>query len=325
MPAVVSTATIPRDARRVAILVNPKAGPKAARPWADRLAQRLRDQGFQTELFTDLAAATAQANQWHAEGGLRTLVGAGGDGTAAELANRTDQGVPITLLPTGNSNLLARYFRLSKDPETLCRTVVKGVTTRVDAGQANDRIFLLMASCGFDAEVVRRVHQHRTGHIRFRTYFKPIAEVVWTYDYPEIRVHWEEDHACRTPLSARWLFVFNLPCYGGGFRIAPQANGADGLLDVCSFRRGHLWPGLKFVAGVVLGQHQRMADWTTSRVRRLQITSDGQVPYQLDGDPGGFLPLDIQVLPGRLTLVVPEEAVRATTSTEQPAANGSNG
>ena len=28
-----------------------------------------------------------------------------------------------------------------------------------------------------------------------------------------------------------------------------------------------------------------------------------------DDDPGGFLPLDIQVLPGRLTLVVPGEAV----------------
>jgi diacylglycerol kinase (ATP) len=33
------------------------------------------------------------------------------------------------------------------------------------------------------------------------------------------------------------------------------------------------------------------------------------VPYQLDGDPGGLLPLDVQVLPGRLTLVVPREAV----------------
>jgi len=33
------------------------------------------------------------------------------------------------------------------------------------------------------------------------------------------------------------------------------------------------------------------------------------VPYQLDGDASGFLPLDIRVLPGRLTLVVPEAAV----------------
>ena len=186
LPTVVSISTISRHADRVAILVNPKAGPTAAGPWADLLAQRLRQQGLQTELFTDLAEAAAQANGWHAEGRLRTLVAAGGDGTAAELVNRTAEGVPIALLPAGNSNLLARYFHLGKDPEVLCRTIVEGVAARIDAGRANDRIFLLMAGCGFDAEVVRRVHDRRTGHVGSHTYFKPLAEAIWSYEYPEI-------------------------------------------------------------------------------------------------------------------------------------------
>ena len=62
---------------------------------------------------------------------------------------------------------------------------------------------------------------------------------------------------------------------------------------------------------VLLGRHQRSADWTMRRVGRARITSDAPVPYQLDGDPGGLLPLDVESLPGRLTLVVPEEAVDA--------------
>ena len=286
----------------------PRLVPRAAKPCADRLAERLREQGFQTELFTDLAEATAQANRWHAEGCLRTLVGAGGDGTAAELANRTAEGVPITLLPAGNSNLLAGYFHLCKDPEILCRTIVEGVAARIDAGLANGRIFLMMAGCGFDADVVRRVHEHRTGHISIRTYFKHVVKAIWSYEYPEIRVHWEEDGETLPPLAARWLFVFNLPCYGGGFRIAPHSDGSDGLLDLCTMRRGHLWHGLWYAASVLLGRHQRMADWTTRRLRRLRITSDARVPYQLDGDPGGLLPLDVEVLPGRLTLVVPKRS-----------------
>ena len=110
-------------------------------------------------------------------------------------------------------------------------------------------------------------------------------------------------------LSVRWLFAINLPRYGGGFRIAPQADGADGLLDMCAFRGGHFWRGLGYVAALLLRQHQRLADCTIRRVRRLRITADAPVPYQLDGDPGGLLPLDVQVLPGRLTLVVPREAV----------------
>jgi diacylglycerol kinase (ATP) len=322
LPAVVSTAVLPSTADRVAILVNPKAGAQAAGPWAERLAQRLRGEGFATELFTDLPQAAAKANQWHAEGSLRTLVGAGGDGTAAELVNRTAEGIPITLLPAGNSNLLARYFNLSKDVEALCRTVVDGVTARVDAGVANGRIFLLMASCGFDAEVVHRLHARRTGHVSIRSYFQPIAEAIWSYDFPAIRVHCGEEGAADWPTLVRWLFVFNLPCYGGGFRIAPHADGADGLLDVCSFRQGRFWPGLGYVAALLLRRHQRLAGWTTRRARRLRITSDGPAPYQLDGDPGGMLPVEIETLPGRLTLMIPKETVRTIASTDVQTASG---
>ena len=309
MPPVVSTSTLSRDADRVAILVNPKAGPIAAQPGADRLAGLLEKQGFKVEVFTDLAAATSQANRWHAEGCLRTLVGVGGDGTAAELVNRTDEGVPLTLFPGGNSNLLARYLGMTKDPEFIFRTIVDGVAARLDAGKANGRIFLLMIGCGFDAEVVNRVHGCRTGHISLKDYLPQVRDVIRSYKYPEIRANWEDDGQPAGSLTARWLFVFNLPCYGGGFRIAPHADGSAGLLDVCGFRSGGFW---RHLATIMLRQHRRLPGWMTCRRPRLRITSDAQVPYQIDGDPGGMLPLDVEVLPGRLTLVVPKEAVLGT-------------
>jgi diacylglycerol kinase family enzyme len=295
----------------VAILVNPRVKATAAWPRVNRLAELLPQHGFKTELFTDLAAVAEAANRWHAEGRLRALVAVGGDGTAAELVNRTADGVPLTVLPAGNCNLLANYFHLSKDPEILCQTIAEGVVVRVDAGAANERIFLLMVGCGFDADVVRRVHARRTGHVRNHSYLKPIAEAIWSYEFPEIRVYCEQDGDVTGQLSVRWVFVSNLPCYGGGLRIAPQADGSDGLLDVCSFHRGHLWAGLRYATAVLFGQHQRLADCTVRRTRRLRITSDAAVPYQLDGDPGGWLPLDIDVLPGRLSLVVPKEIVES--------------
>jgi diacylglycerol kinase family enzyme len=276
---------------------------------ADRLLKLLPGRGFVAKGFTELAAATAWANQCHADGRLRALVGMGGDGTAAELINRTAEGVPLTLLPAGNSNLLARHFGLRNDPQFVCRTIAEGVLARFDAGRANGRLFSLMAGCGFDAEVVRRVHQRRRGHLRQWAYFGSALRAIASYPFPEIRVHWEEEDGGGEPLSARWLFAFNLPCYGGGFRIAPESDGSDGLLDVCAFGRGHLWHTLKLAAAVLLGRHQRLADWTWRRVRRSRLTSDGQVPYQLDGDPAGLLPLDLEVLPGRVTLVVPNGAV----------------
>ncbi|MCE5267317.1 MAG: diacylglycerol kinase family lipid kinase [Planctomycetaceae bacterium] len=307
MPPVVSTAKCAPDANRVAILLNPKAGPRAGQSRADQLAELLRNQGLQAELFTDLAAAASQANRWHAEGRLRALVGVGGDGTAAELINRTAEGVPLTFLPAGNSNLLARYLGISKEPDALCRTIVDGTLARLDAAQANGRLFSLMVSCGFDADVVRRVHEHRHGHISHYSYGAPILRSIGNYRFPQLRIECDGANDAE-PFLARWLFVFNLPCYGGGFHIAPQANGADGLLDVASFRRGGLWNGLWYAATILSRQHRRLGQCTEHRVRRLRITADAEVPYQLDGDPGGTLPLDIEVLPGRLTLLVPNAA-----------------
>ena len=314
MSAVVSTAAIPGRTDRVAVLFNQRAGPGDSHACVERLHELLEQRGFATELFTDLDAAAREANRWHAEGRLRALVGVGGDGTAAELINRAVEGAPLTFLPAGNSNLLAGYFGLRKEPEAVCRVITDGLIARVDAGEANGRLFSLMAGCGFDAEVVRRVHAVRTGHISRASYAMPILQSIGSYDFPEIRIQWPEFDAVE-PAVASWLFAFNLPCYGGGLRIAPQADGSDGLLDVCCMRRGHLWPGLWYAAALLARQHRRLADFSARRATRVRISSDGEVPYQLDGDPGGTLPLDIRIVPGRLTLLVPAEVVSGRRET----------
>ena len=48
-----------------------------------------------------------------------------------------------------------------------------------------------------------------------------------------------------------------------------------------------------------------MADYRTCNATRVRIESKEPVHYQLDGDPGGMLPLEIEVLPARITLVHP--------------------
>jgi len=295
---------------RVVLSMNPTAGSGSPLARSKRLAELLRAAGIQAAIHMDLEEVGRLANAWHEEGRLRALVAVGGDGTAAELVNRTAPGLPIALFPAGNENLLARYLGIGKSPEQLCRIIVDGRRRQFDAARAGDRIFLIMFSCGFDAEVVHRVHARRTGHIRSRNYYKPIAEVLRSYTYPEIQACWDDDAGHSVPAfqaSMRWLFAFNFPCYGGGLKIAPNADGRDGLVDVCGFRRGSRWLTLRYAAALLLRRHQRLGDWVAGRTSRLTITATSSVPYQLDGDPGGFLPVEVESLPGRLTLLVPQD------------------
>jgi diacylglycerol kinase (ATP) len=296
----------------VLILRNPKAGARDTFTKVEKLATLLQQRGFNVETFTDLHLATQQANSLVDDGKLRALVGVGGDGTAAELVNRTKPGTPITLLPAGNENLLARYLCLESTPEHLTETIVQGDIISLDAGSAAGKIFLLMASCGLDAEVVHRVHGRRIGHLSSRNYLKPLWDALRTYEYPELRIYYDEalDEASESPcITARWISIFNLPCYGGGLRFAPHAIGDDGQLDLCGFRQGKFWRFLGYMATVYLRQHQRSANWFNRRIKRVRIVSDVPVPYQLDGDPGGWLPLDIEILPNRLTMLVPKKTL----------------
>lgn len=301
-------------ADQVVISVNPRAGAASSQVRVTQLTAALGAVGLRTQVTTQLEAIQDIVGPLIEQGRLRALVGIGGDGTAAEMLNRTAPGTPLAILPAGTENLLARYLGLSADPLELAQTIRRGLLLRLDAGCANGRLFQLMVSCGFDAEVVRRLHGSRTGHIRRWSYAKPILEAIRSYSYPELRVYCaqgsDEWQPCEPWGVARWAFAFNLPCYGGGLRLAPLAEGMDGELDVLTFRRGSLLHGLNYTASVFMGRHLRLADCQHTRTARMRIEADEPVPYQVDGDPGGMLPLELHVQPARLSVLVPEQTIR---------------
>jgi diacylglycerol kinase (ATP) len=298
----------------VLIGFNPLAGARdpQKRERVEQLREALRARGLASEVVSDREALAAQAADEHRQGKLAAVVAAGGDGTASDLVNRTEPGVPIALLPLGTENLLARYLRLPRDPAAVAEIIATGKSISLDVGLANGRLFLLMAGCGFDGEVVRRLHATRDGHITQWSYVKHILASIRTYQYPQFEV------TCRlsgrdfeTPIehsvSARWAFVSNVPRYAGGLRFSPAASGDDGRLDLCAFQGGSFWSGLRYLSGVLTGQHQSMRDCVTAQATQIVLEAAEPVPYQLDGDPGGWLPLTIDVLPRRMTVIVPQK------------------
>lgn len=303
--------------RQVLVLMNPRAGPFLRAQVVDRLAANLQSRGFQVTVGDNLPRFVELARETWSAGQLQAVVAAGGDGTVVAVARELPSDIPIAVLPLGTENLLAKCYGLRADPDVVAQTIAQHRSVDLDAGMANGRMFLVMLGCGFDAHVVDQVHRARTGHIRHWSYISPILEAIRSYNYPELRICYEIDHgtgevetACTSvTLQACWAFVANLPKYAVGLGILPGACGHDGLLDLCTFRRGGLGNGLWYLYEVLRGQHQRNPDCTMVRVKRLRIESDVPLPYQLDGDPGGQLPVEITCLPRRLRILVPEVAL----------------
>lgn len=234
------------------------------------------------------------------------IVAAGGDGTltlASQIAAAS--GAAVLPMPMGTENLLARQMGYSAVPAVVAESILKcqirsidSIDVRIGRRQISS---LVMATAGFDAAVVRRVHLRRRGHIRRWTYAGPIARSMVDYPFSEIRVI--ADHG--EPIICRWAMVFNGPAYAGSLPIAPAARIDDGKLDVVCFTGKTRLDGLRYLAGVMTGRHHRFSDVQTLQAVTVRIESDARVPLQCDGDYVGRLPATLQCRPGSVRLVRP--------------------
>ncbi len=303
--------------RHVLIAANPKSGATSSQARVAGLRDALTEAGYICRVQTSLDMLQQECLSLDAAGQLRAIVSAGGDGTADALANRLPSHIPLLIFPLGTENLLAKHLGITGDIRQVRCMLQANQRLALDAGSANGKLFLVMLSCGFDAEVVRSMHAMRTGHINRWSYARHILSALRNYRFPQLAYQLVGDEARPAvqetlDRSAAWLFVFNVPRYAASLKFCPQADPLDGLLDICTFQRAGLGSGLCYLLRLWLGSHQHMRGFRHERCQSIQVLqpSDAggrnmEVPFQVDGDPGGVLPLNIEVVPGRISVLVP--------------------
>lgn len=301
--------------RCVLIAFNPKSGAGSAGSVIQRLKMAIEERGFAAHIVDSLDQVKSDATRLFSDDRLEVVISAGGDGTVSALANLLPPSIPLMIFPLGTENLLAKYWGNSADVDQACNTLLARRSVHMDVGCANGKLFLVMLSCGFDAEVVHRMHAHRTGPIRHWQYAMPILKTLANYRFPQMNLS-QTNSPTIPDRKVPWLFIFNVPRYAANLQFCPEADPTDGKLDVCTFRGSGLFAGLYYLYQLWRGNHEKLTDFTHASMRSLRVDppldSAGnplEIPFQIDGDPGGNLPLDIQVLPGRLRLIVPESTI----------------
>lgn len=314
-PSETRRAALPQQpsARTLLVCVNRRAGSGVLLRRFEEIVGTLEQCRFTVHLVRELDALGGIANDLRSSGQLRAAIAVGGDGTASAVRARVPLEVPMLVIPMGTENLLGRYLRQSTDPAAVLDVVENGVVIDLDLGWANGSPFLLMISAGFDAEVIRRLHERRRGNIRRATYLLPVLSAIGSYTFHPMRIYWDTaDAAGAESTLCRWLFGFNLPLYALGLPVAPNAVGTDGLLDVCAFQRGSIWSIARYLWHIVRNVHHSLPDTVARRTRRFRIESvdNASIAYQLDGDYGGTLPVNVEVVPNQLRLLVSKQSAQ---------------
>ncbi len=261
------------------------------------------------------------------------LIAMGGDGTvnaaASWIAGHSEERRPqLAIVPAGTGNNFARDAGLPLDPVDAMRLALSGEHTRVldllrfEELDSEQIVFALQSgSIGFPAQVAQRYDVLRRYRL-FRWLSAPFGQYVYRWIGAALLVvHVTAQLLGRRGMHATVsfdgetlksellaLFVNNERSLGGDFFPCPDADPADGIVDLCLLRRGPVqrYPGL--FKAVCRGNH--VGRYEEAVYRRgdgvIDVELDREMPLLIDGDlPMTPKRLRATLLPAHLSLVTP--------------------
>jgi YegS/Rv2252/BmrU family lipid kinase len=288
--------------RRVALIVNPEAGGGRAAEALPAVQSALTEMGlrFQTARTESLEHAETLARAAVSAG--ETVAVLSGDGMIGKVAGALSgtDGV-LVVLPGGRGNDLARALGIAHDAVAACEALANGRLRELDLGEVEGRPFIGIASCGFDSDANRIANEAPPA----------LGNLVYAYGAVRALAAWEP--ACfeltigdrQLEFTGDNVAVANSPFYGGGMRIARDAELDDGELDVvmCGHSPKRRFPLL--IAKAFDGTFVDLASVHVERASELRIAADRPFTVYADGDPIGDLPVTIRVRPRAVRVLVP--------------------
>jgi lipid kinase, YegS/Rv2252/BmrU family len=304
-------------------IINPAAGNgKSMRVWR-RIRPLLERSGIRHELHvTARPGDTAEicrrlaANAGTADRAgmpLRDVIAViGGDGTLREaalglLASGSGSDAParrpaLAFIPAGSGNDFARGHGIPLDPvkalSNLLDALREGRSRRIDVIRSEGGGAALSSyGAGLDAAVAVAVNRsplkRLLGRIRLGRLAYVFLLVRVLAAYRPVDAVLEVDGK-RHRLKKIWLVsVSNIPSYGGGMRINPDADPDDGRLDVCVVQGITRMRLLTAFPRVYSGSHGAIAGVSFYRGRRIRLEPASSLAVHADGEDAGATPFDI--------------------------------
>lgn len=271
---------------RVKFLLNPAAGRGRGGRSHEALAGLARQHRISLEVPESPAGLTEAARRAAREGFDRLLVG-GGDGSWHQAARGlAGSDCALAPIPLGTGNDLARELGYSLEPRVAIAQALAGESKRIDLGRAGEGRFCGIAGAGFDsecAEYSKRVRRLRGPLV----YTWSVIRVLATFVPPHVTVEHDEGR-----FSGEVMFVSfaNTRWFGGGMKLAPQADAADGLLDLVVVRRVSRARLLGVFPRVYAGTHLTHPAISTLRTKRARLSFDRPATLYGDGEPVTAVP-----------------------------------
>lgn len=294
---------------KVFVVLNPAAGQETHARVRDALARRLGALHIPYEVHeTAEGDGLGDVVRARLRDGFDLVVAAGGDGTVSGVVDGLmGSAIPLCIIPTGTGNLIARELGIStKLDEAVAGIGGASTSRRIDAMRIGDRIFILNASVGISASVVSSATTSLKNRFGRLAYLWAILLKMfrWRSRYLAVTADGIAGEYRAIEVSIMNCGMVPKALYSRG----PTIRIDDGHLDVfvVGMKTIRDYPGLIF--NVIMGRPVDFL-WRFIKVETCAtIRSNVPLPVQADGDIVGTTPIEIEVVPGAVTVLVPAEA-----------------
>jgi YegS/Rv2252/BmrU family lipid kinase len=300
-------------------VVNPKSANGATgRRWAElaaSIARTLSDFGVE---FTKGPLDAVHITRGAIKSGYDCIVAVGGDGTINEVTNGffedgkvLNPNAALGVLPRGTGGDFRKTFDWDLDSDAAIRRLKTPDTRPFDVGRLDflghdgkqqTRYFANICSFGVSGLVDQEVN--KTSKALGGTVSFMLGSLKAMTKYKDQRVRLTLDEKPLEEVMVTTLSVANGKYFGGGMKVAPEADVSDGLFDVV------IWSGYGLTDFVVRsksiysGAHVKWKGTRIVRAKKVVAESDEKVLIDCDGEQPGTLPCSMTIIPSAIRLKV---------------------
>ena len=281
--------------RRVLAIVNPATGRLPVDSIEADLSYEAYRRGIALRIERTARPGHAVDLAASAVDDVDTILAVGGDGTVSDVVTGSiGSNVIVGIIPVGSTNIIARELGIPRDVSKAAAIALgDGREVSIDVARAGETTFMHMAGAGFDAAIMSETPSRWKRRVGWLAYLPAAARHL---NAPRFTARLTID-GVESENTARLVL-----CAIGGaivhprFRVGEGINRTDGVLDILIFDPPGLSGTLSCLGWIVAGHPGRSRWLTQQRGQSLILTADEQVPFEVDGDFVGYVPVEISVL-----------------------------
>jgi YegS/Rv2252/BmrU family lipid kinase len=241
--------------------------------------------------------------------GADCVIASGGDGTiSAAAAALVGTNIPLGIISRGTANAFANALDLPIAIAAACEAILTGVTRVVDVARCNERPMVLLAGIGFEAETVELADRDAKNRLGIAAYVLAGFEQLRNLEQFEVEIETEDKIVT---VSAAAVTIANA---APATSILAQGPAGvvfdDGLLDLTIVaplsKLGAIAASYDLLSSTLRGEAAQRPDIGFLRAKRFRVTADPPQKVVLDGELIGHTPVEIECIPGGLTVFAPQ-------------------